>query len=397
MEFDRKRMDAARHARLSAELRARDVDAVLITSPFNQEYVGISSLWRDDARYRDDPVAALFTADGELYVWAPRSEGMAVSVPVERLELSLPLDDKRGCQQLFDQIRSHVPGLRRIGVDVFTPPMVGGFDGLIPGVQVVDGHEIVLQARNIKTPDEVECIRQAQIVTELAALHARDSMRPGSTQNELSRLIAERAILLGAEAMGLEVVLNPVFSPHSKATIEGQLPFSAASTENLTMREGELILLDLGLTWNGYHSDYGNTWLCSHDPVATPEQKACFQEWMTIMDEVLTRIRPGVTCGELERAASKIQPRHALQHLYLAHGTGLVGHPEMPLIGSDLGIAFDDQFVLKEGMVIVFEPVVWREDQKAAFRAEETIVVTESGYELLGTRNYWPFDAEARS
>lgn len=392
MEFDRARMDAGRHERLKSELRRRDVDALVITSPFDQEYVGISGVMRDDARYRDEPTVALFTVDGLLCIWAPRSEGILCTASVRHWELSLPLDTYVGCAELFRQVKALVPGVDRIGLDAFTPPMLGEFERLLPGVGIVDGHEIVLQARLIKNADEVECIRRAQSITELAVLHARDSLQPGMTQNELSRLIAERGLLLGADAMGLEVVINPVFSPHSQPTVPGQLPFSAASTQNYVMREGDIIFLDLGLIWNGYHSDYGNTWLCSRSPAPSPAQKACFQEWLAIMDDVLSRIRPGVTCGELERSASRIQPRHALSHLYLAHGTGLVGHPEMPLIGSDLGIDFDDQFVLEAGMVIVFEPVVWREDSRAAFRSEETIVVTDTGFEMLSKRNFWPFD-----
>jgi Xaa-Pro aminopeptidase len=79
-----------------------------------------------------------------------------------------------------------------------------------------------------------------------------------------------------------------------------------------------------------------------------------------------------------------------LPQFYLAHGTGLEG-AEMPMIGTDLGPAFDDSYELVPGMVLVFEPVVWT-DGTGGYRAEEIVAVTQGGWRPLGGgHHYEPF------
>ena len=73
-----------------------------------------------------------------------------------------------------------------------------------------------------------------------------------------------------------------------------------------------------------------------------------------------------------------------------AHGIGIES-AEMPLIGTALGEAFDDAFVLAPGMVIVLEPVVWV-DGVGGYRAEEVVAVTDDGWQALGGEHpYDPF------
>ena len=59
---------------------------------------------------------------------------------------------------------------------------------------------------------------------------------------------------------------------------------------------------------------------------------------------------------------------------------------EMPLVGTDLGEPFDEQFVLEAGMVLVLEPVAW-EDGVGGYRAEEIVAITDTGWRPLGG---WP-------
>jgi Xaa-Pro aminopeptidase len=56
----------------------------------------------------------------------------------------------------------------------------------------------------------------------------------------------------------------------------------------------------------------------------------------------------------------------------------------MPFLGTDLGNEFDETVVLAPGMLMVLEPVIW-EDGHGGFRAEEIVVVTEGGYDVLSS------------
>ena len=123
-----------------------------------------------------------------------------------------------------------------------------------------------------------------------------------------------------------------------------------------------------------------------------------FDGWCTVMEAVLGALRPGATGGDLCRAAGAAGVdagpgsggRPWLAHFYLAHGVGIES-AEMPLIGTDLGPEFDEALVLAAGMVLVLEPVVWREGI-GGYRAEEIVAVTESGWcHLGGGHAYAPF------
>jgi Xaa-Pro dipeptidase len=62
----------------------------------------------------------------------------------------------------------------------------------------------------------------------------------------------------------------------------------------------------------------------------------------------------------------------------------------MPMIGTDLGDEFDEKFVLKSGMVLVLEPVVW-EDGTGGYRSEEVLVITDEGWIRLTDYPYDPY------
>ena len=95
---------------------------------------------------------------------------------------------------------------------------------------------------------------------------------------------------------------------------------------------------------------------------------------------MLEVIKAGATSGDLARAAIAANGGRKpwLPHFYLGHGIG-TNAAEMPMIGTDLGQEFDDNFVFPAGMVLVLEPVVW-EDGTGGYRSEEIVVITEDGF-----------------
>ena len=152
--------------------------------------------------------------------------------------------------------------------------------------------------------------------------------------------------------------------------------------------------VDAGHGHEGYASDYGRTWIVGRDPDAA--ERACFERWKEIMAATIAATRPGATLGDLGRAATQANggERPWLPHFYLAHAVGL-DSAEMPMVGSDLGDEFDDGYALAEGMILVLEPIVWR-DGIASYRAEEIVVVTAGGCRMLsGHPGYLPFEPPA--
>ena len=172
-----------------------------------------------------------------------------------------------GVAALAALIRETLPSASRIGFDEFTSPMIGTLPELLPGVEITDGTAVTAAARLIKSADEIACLRQAQRINELAMYDVEAMLVPGVRQNELSATFLRRVFELGATAN----IIDPIWSitPRSVAegtyTANGDVGFPLASNDRF-LREGDLILCDTGLSFNGYHSDFGKTWICSLDP-----------------------------------------------------------------------------------------------------------------------------------
>jgi Xaa-Pro aminopeptidase len=249
---------------------------------------------------------------------------------------------------------------------------------------------IIAAAKAIKTIDEIACIRGAAKITDQAMVDVQKALAPGIRQIDLSAEFMRRAFELGAVASMLEPIWQVM--PDSKAagvwTTHGDLALPLLTTER-ELRAGDVLWTDVSITYGGYCSDFGRTWIVGQDP--TPRQQAQFRQWRDIMAAVLDVTRAGATAADLGRAAIDADggSRPWLPHFYLGHGIG-VNAAEMPMIGTDLGDEFDENYVLRAGMVLVLEPVVW-EDGTGGYRSEEIVVITEEGWIKLTDYPYTPY------
>ena len=122
-------------------------------------------------------------------------------------------------------------------------------------------------------------------------------------------------------------------------TTTGDLACPLLSTER-ELAEGDVLWVDTGISYGGFHSDFGRTWIVGREPDA--RQRAQFERWRAIMDAVLDVTRAGATAADLTAAAigaaGGVKPW--MPHFYLGHGLG-IDSAEMPYVGSDIGEAFD--------------------------------------------------------
>ena len=152
-----------------------------------------------------------------------------------------------------------------------------------------------------------------------------------------------------------------------------------------------MIWVDSGISWHGYASDFGRTWIVGRDPKPDSRQRDQFARWQAVIAAVLERVKPGATALELCEAARAANggTKPWIDHFYLAHGVG-TDSAEMPLIGTDLGEEFHAGLVLQPGMVLVLEPVIWDEGA-AGYRSEDIVAVTDDGWVPLSGSRYDPF------
>ena len=174
-------------------------------------------------------------------------------------------------------------------------------------------------------------------------------------------------------------------------TLTGHHAFPTPSADRVLAR-GDVVFNDTGIDHRGWASDFGRTWLVGVEPDA--RQRDQFARWCEVIAACEAAIRPGGTAADVARAARTANGAASggdpwFPHLYVGHGIGTES-AELPFCGTDLGPEVEDQVVLAPGMIIVLEPVVW-DDGVGGYRAEEVIVVTDTGRERLTSHSYAPY------
>jgi Xaa-Pro dipeptidase len=391
---DLARMRRETGARLRSAMAERGVDAMILLGNNAVVYATGTSWPLGDAglSYVERPVAVVVADDEWPHLFLPFREGASQEseLPADHLHGPVYLEFDEGVENFARLLAELIPPGAVIAADECTGAMSRAQKLLFPNGAPADATAIVSAAKVIKTQDELACIRAAIRITDEAMVEVHKALAPGIRQIDLSGSFLRRAFELGATASMLEPIWQVM--PQSKAdgvwTTHGDLALPLLTTER-ELAEGDVLWTDVSITYRGYCSDFGRTWIVGRDPA--PRQQAQFDRWQEIMTAVLGVARAGVTAADLGKAATKANDgsRPWLPHFYLGHGIG-VNAAEMPMIGTDLGEEFDEKFVLQPGMVLVLEPVVW-EDGTGGYRSEEVLVITEEGWTRLTDYPYDPY------
>jgi Xaa-Pro dipeptidase len=391
---DLARMRRETGTRLRSAMAERGVDALVLLGNNAVIYATGTSWPLGDAgvSYVERPVAVVIADDPFPHLFLPFREGAAQEsdLPADHLHGPVYLEFDEGVEHFAPALGDLLPAGAVVAVDECTGAMSRAAKLLFPNGAPTDAAAIVSAAKAIKTLDELSCMRTAIRITDEAMVDVHKALAPGIRQIDLSASFLRRAFELGATASMLEPIWQVM--PPSKAegvwTTHGDLALPLLSTER-ELAEGDVLWTDVSITYHGYCSDFGRTWIVGRDP--SPRQQAQFERWSEIMTAVLEVARAGVTAADLGRAATEANggSRPWLPHFYLGHGIG-VNAAEMPMIGTDLGDEFDEKFVLRQGMVLVLEPVVW-EDGTGGYRGEEVLVITDDGWIKLTDYPYDPY------
>ena len=394
-EPDLARMRRETGARLRAAMKDQGVDALILLGNGNVVYATGASWPLLDAglSHVERPVAIVLADDGTrtCSCRSGRVRPTRRTCPPITCILRCISNSTEGVEHFAQVLADLVPAGAIVAVDELTGAMRRSACRLFPAGAPVDAAPVVGAAKLVKTPDQIACIRRACRITEQAVVDVQKSLAPGVRQMDLSASFVRKAFELGATANMLEAIWQVM--PTTKAagvwTTTGDLALPLLTTER-ELAKGDVLWTDVSITYNGYCSDFGRTWLVGQEP--TERQNAQFHKWRSILDAVLAVTKAGATCGDLARAAIAANggQKPWLPHFYLGHGIG-TNAAEMPMIGTDLGQEWDDDFVFPAGMVLVLEPVVW-EDGTGGYRSEEIVVITEDGWMPLTDYPYDPYE-----
>ncbi len=393
-DADRARLQRDRGERIRAIMGEQGLDALILLGNTNVVYA-TGAIWplADSGRSNfEQPVAVVLVDDEHPHLFSPLREddGLRTGLPPDHMHGPVYLDFDEGVQLFASQVTPLVPANAKIAIDEWTNALRRERSVLFAPDPPVDGGPIISNAKVIKTADELSCMRQGLRITERAIAEVQARLAPGVRQTDLTATFLRTIFDAGADANVLDPIwqVMPAAIADGPWTTTGDLACPLLSTQR-ELVEGDVLWVDTGISYAGFHSDFGRTWVVGCEPDAG--QRAQFERWRTIMDAVLDVTQAGATAADLTAAAIGAAGGRKpwMPHFYLGHGLG-IDSAEMPYVGSDIGQAFDASLVLAAGMVLVLEPIVW-EDGAAGYRSEEVLLITEDGWEPMTDYPYDPF------
>jgi Xaa-Pro dipeptidase len=388
------RMRRERGVRLRAAMADKGIDALVLLSNSNVTYAtGASWPLSDHGRGNvERPVAVVLADDDMPHLFTPFAADVATQLDLDEDHLHGPtyLDVSEGVAAFAAALAELVPSTATFAIDDVTGAMHGARETFFAEWPPRSASDVMGPARLVKTPDELAYLRHGLWITEQAMAAVQARLAPGARQTDLTATFLHRVFELGAEAN----VLDPIWQvmPDRQAdlpwTTHGDLACPLLSTER-ELHRGEVLWVDTGISFGGFHSDFGRTWVVGAEP--TDRQQAQHQRWCDINDAVVSGLRAGVSAADLTATAKEVcgGDRPWMSHFYLGHGLGL-DSAEAPYIGTDLGDSYDLRLVLEAGTVVVIEPVVWDEGH-SGYRSENVFVVTDDGCVNLTDYPYDPY------
>jgi Xaa-Pro aminopeptidase len=256
-----------------------------------------------------------------------------------------------------------------LGVDVLELPILFALQK--EGISVVDGQQVFLEARRVKTPDEITLLTTAASMVDAAYENLYEFLKPGVKENEAVGLVAKTLYDLGSEYVeGVNAISGERCSPHPHV-------FS-----DRLIRPGDPAFFDILHSFNGYRTCYYRTFAVGS---ASPAQVDAYKRAREYMDLAIALVKPGATTADIcavwpaaeEFGFPDEEAAFALQY---GHGVGL-SIWEKPIF-SRL-VSFENPETLVEGMVFALETYWPSADGIGAARIEEEVVVTATGCEVI--------------
>ncbi len=329
---------------------------------------------RDDARFsspsrpNDFPGRPLL-ADGAL--WA--AAGLA---------------DVRAFEELDGYLADLVRGGRTLAVNAgrggtTAPPQSalifdwGPIDGLLhhlhasfPGLRLQNAFDAVASARQHKGAEEILAMRRVVDITVQAIKHAAGFIAPGVSERDLEAELEAEYKRQGAQRLAFASIIKS--GPNS--LWPWRILAAHYDRRNRTMRDGELVIFDVGTELDGYVSDIGRTFPVSG--TFSDFQREILVMETKVADAIISAMKPGVTLAELTQIATEATP--AAHRPYMQTGL-FFGH----YLGLSTGDPARYDIPLAAGMIITVEPWYYNHDDDISVFTEDVILVTETGAEVL--------------
>lgn len=379
---------SVRWMRLQQKMREQQIDGYIATQNVDCYYLSGSM----QTGYLFIP------AEGEPVFYVRRSVARA------REESAAAVEELGAMRTLGERIRSRYPSLfeqEQVVIatpwDVLPVQLYRRIEALFPQAAWVDGSVMTRELRMIKSNEEMEAIREAARVIDLALEYALARLYPGMAEFELIAEI-EYAIrrhghigIMRMRGYNQEIVTGMVGAGAAMAKPtyfdgpgggEGMSPASPQGAGRASIQVGDPILIDIGCSIGGYIIDQTRTVVIGE---LDPELQAAYDVSEAILREVEQNLRPGIICEDLYKQAVIQAEEAGLGEHFMGYGAD-----QVKFLGHGIGLEIDEFPVLARGfkyplevnMVIAIEPK-FTFPGRGVVGIENSYRITETGFEKL--------------
>jgi Xaa-Pro aminopeptidase len=379
---DHDRLRKYRLARARAALKSSQCGALLLFDVNNIRYVSSTKIgeWERDKLCR----FALLAGDGEPIVWDFGSAAVHHRLYCDWLD---PANCRAGMLGMRGTappaaglMKSHAAEIKSllksagvanmpIGVDYAETAMHLELQNA--GLNVVDGQQIMLDAREIKNIDEIILLNQAAAMVDGVYHMIYEKLKPGVRENDI---VAEANAMLYQMGSDDVEAINAISGERCN-------PHPHNFTDRI-IRPGDQAFFDILQSYQGYRTCYYRTFNVGR---ATPAQHDAYKKCRDWLDQAIALIKPGVSTDKVASVWPKAEEfgfpsEMSAFGLQFGHGLGLALH-ERPII-SRL-VSMDHPMEIKTGMVFALETYCPAADGYSAARIEEEVVVTDKSCQVI--------------
>lgn len=276
---------------------------------------------------------------------------------------------KRHAEEIAGILRDAGVANQPVGIDIVEPPMM--FELQTCGLEIKDGQQVMLEAREIKNVDEIALLNRAAAMVDGVYQQIFEELKPGTRESDI---VANANRFLYAHGADDVEAINAISGERCN-------PHPHNFTDRM-IRPGDQAFFDVLQSYMGYRTCYYRTFNVGR---ATPAQVDAYKLCREWLDKAIELIKPGVSTDKVASVWPKapdfgFPDEMAAFGLQFGHGLGLNLH-ERPIISRV--VSMDYPMEIKTGMVFALETYCPAKDGYSAARIEEEVVVTDTGHRVI--------------
>jgi len=373
----------ARTRKVQAALVEQGCDALLLTSEDNIIYLtGFRSpVWNNLTR----PRYLIVPAEREPFLISSANYVVIVEETTWITDIRTwvspnPVDD--GVSLVIDGLRSVLGSKKKVAAELgpqsrITMP-AGDFirtQRALGDVEFIDGHDLMMAFRVVKSPGEIERIQVAATATSEAFRDLPTKARAGQSLYELAQSLKVGILERGAEDVPYVIAVSG----------QGGYPCVNLAPDHQPLQAGDVFVFDVAARYDSYYCDFDRDFVVGEP---TAEVRSQHRLLWDATQAGLEAIKPGLRMSDVWKAMADVLDVQKVR----STGIGRMGHSIGLRMCEEPSVGEHDHTVIRENMVLTLEPGIvlkqaeGKQREKRIMVHEENVLVTPKGAKLMSLR-----------